>query len=162
MQLRHRITRIGIALGATAGAGLLALALAGPASASTAKPHLPLPFSDTLTLTSGGSTFVYRVHLHETPVGPWWDPTSVELITGTLRDTYEPVPISLPVYGVEFDHGKVVISVSYPTTGVDAGGQGVRTFSGQELGFGPFSPVKGTFTETGPNMESGPFTLLFL
>jgi hypothetical protein len=143
--------------------GILGLAggAAGAASASVTHPHIPPPsacratmFShDRLTLTDGTTNFVYRVNLHLTPAGPIFNP--VEVVSGALCDTYEPIPIALPVHGVVFGDN-VVFSVAYPSTGPDAGDQGVRTFSGV---IGPWGQVSGSWSETGTEAGSGPFTL---
>jgi hypothetical protein len=124
------------------------------ASAATVAPatvmayHVPAP--DQLALTFQGNTYKYNVNLHETWVAP-----GVELISGTLRDTYEPVAINLPVHGVQFGND-AVISVQYPSSGPDAGSQGVRTFSGT---VGLHGATSGNWSETGSEAGSGTFTL---
>jgi hypothetical protein len=146
VQLRNIGRRAAIAAAATIAAGGLALGVAGAASAAP----LPFPTADHLTLTYGGGTYTYTVNLHEQFVAP-----GEELITGTLRDTYEPHPLTLPVFGVQ--SGRVVVfSVSYPVFGPDAGSQGVRTFSGTE---GVFGKVAGLWSETGSEGGAGTFTL---
>jgi hypothetical protein len=148
----------GIAAGAIAGS----VALAGGASAATTNvpaPHLPAACqthvrgSDNLQLTFDNQTFRYQVRLRLSPV---FFQRGVLVVSGTLCDTNEPVPLVLPVHGVIFGHGIAILSVVYPTVGPDAGNQGVRTFSGV---IGPHGSVAGTWSETGTEAGSGPFTL---
>jgi hypothetical protein len=110
--------------------------------------------SDNLSLTFGTTTFNYQVRLHETNVGPWW--SGVKVISGTLCDPYEPVqPAIFQVHGVQFGND-AVFSVQYPTTGPDAGNQGIRSFAGN---VGLFGHTAGHWSETGTEGGSGPFTL---
>jgi hypothetical protein len=148
--LRKRTAAI-LAATAIGAGGLTVAALTAPGAnaattstavvATTHSAHkVVLVGSNVLELTFNGSTFVYKVHFVAVPIAP-----GVWLITGTLKDKYEPVPITLPLDGVQI--GKTVIfSVSYPTTGVDAGDQGVRTFVGT---FDHHEINDGTWSETG-------------
>jgi hypothetical protein len=111
------------------------------------------PDPDNLVLTFDGNTYTYNTHLTLRWIAP-----GLLLVGGTLTDNYEPVHIKLPVHGVVFGN-KVVFSVSYPTTGPDAGSQGVRTFSGV---VGPFGHVAGAWSETGTEAGSGTFTLALI
>lgn len=140
------------------------VAFASGASASTTNVPAPLPRacavhtfrSDNLQLNLGASSFNYQVRLRLTPIFQFQRGSGVILISGTLCDTYEPIPLVLPVHGLIFDHGVVVLSVDYPTVGPDAGNQGVRTFVGV---IGPHGQVNGTWSETGTEAGSGPFHL---
>lgn len=139
-----------------AGASIAGMAMAATGasaatvqSASVMSAKLPTP-ADQLTLTYQGKQYTYNVKLHETWIAPGF-----KVVSGTLRDTYEPQPINLPVYGVDFN-GDAVLSVQYPATGVDAGPQGLRTFVGN---VGPHGSVTGTYSETGSEAASGPFSL---
>lgn len=160
MQLRNLGRRAALLGGLGIAATALTLSTgAASAFASTTTPHIPsacratLFSHDKLTLTLGTSDFTYKVNLHLTPAGPFF--SNVEVVSGTLCDTYEPVPLALPVHGITFGDD-VVFSVAYPSTGVDAGDQGVRTFSGV---IGPWGMVTGDWTETGTEAGSGTFTL---
>jgi hypothetical protein len=144
----------GIASAALLGGGALAVA-ATSASAAVAAPaslvaYHPAPSPDQLKLQFEGNTYTYNVNLREVRVAP-----GTELVFGMLRDSYEPHAINLPVDGVQFGND-VVISVQYPSTGPDAGNQGVRTFSGV---VGPHGHVTGSWSETGTEAGSGAFTL---
>jgi hypothetical protein len=124
-----------------------------PSWTPTCNPSLDsvtLPLPNTLTLTFNGSPFAYNVHINLRFVAP-----GLLLVGGTLTDNFEPVSLKLPIHGVLFGN-KVVFSVSYPTTGPDAGSQGVRTFSGV---VGPFGHVTGLWSETGTEAGSGAFQL---
>lgn len=134
---------------ATSAASASAATVSTMSSVSAPAPHFRAP--DQLKLTFQGNTYTYNVRLHEQWVAP-----GVVLVTGHLRDSYEPQAISLPVTGVIFDGNDVVLSVQYPATGTDAGNQGVRTFSGT---VGPHGYVTGSWSETGSEAGSGPFTL---
>lgn len=137
------------------------VALASGASAATTNHPAPLPRacathsfrSDDLRLNLGASTFHYQVRLR---IQPELFQRGVFAVNGTLCDTNEPIPLVLPVHGVLFGHGVVVLSVVYPTVGPDAGNQGVRTFSGV---IGPHGQVNGTWSETGTEAGTGPFHL---
>jgi hypothetical protein len=148
-----------LSIGALAGT----VAFAGGASAATTgQPHptqLPracathVRASDNLRLNLGTSNFNYQVRLRLAPV---FFQRGVLVISGTLCDTNEPIPAVLPVHGVIFGH-VAVFSVSYPTTGPDAGNQGVRTFVGV---IGPHGQiVGGHWSETGTEAGSGLFSL---
>ena len=146
-----------VAAGALAGS----VAFAGGASAAvTSHRPAPLPracavhspFSDRLQLTFNNTNYNYQVRLRLSPV---FFQRGVLVVSGTLCDLNEPVPLVLPVHGIIFGH-VAVFSVSYPTTGPDAGNQGVRTFAGI---IGPFGHVTGSWSETGTEAGSGPFTL---
>jgi hypothetical protein len=144
----------GIASAALLGGGALAVA-ATSASAAVAAPASLVAYHpgfnpDELKLQFEGNTYTYNVNLREVRVAP-----GVELVFGTLRDTYEPHAINLQVDGVQFGND-VVISTQYPTTGPDAGNQGDRTFSGV---VGPHGHVTGSWSETGTEDGSGAFTL---
>lgn len=110
------------------------------------------PTPDQLHLVFQGHTYNYNVRLRTQWVAP-----GTFLVRGYLTDSYEPQAINLPVRGVIFGNGDVVLSVQYPTTGPDAGNQGLRTFSGQITG--PHGQVTGVWDETGTEAGSGPFTL---
>lgn len=146
-------------------AGVLALGLgaglAPAALASTSAPAKPFYNSceanglNVLKLTLGTANYKYPVALHTIKVN------GTGLVSGWLRDNYEPVPASFPLHGVTFRANGVcdiVVSTAYPTSGPDAGGQGVRTFSGVISKYGI---VNGTYTETGKNAEAGTFSLVF-
>lgn len=146
-----------LSIGAIAGS----VAFAGGASAATTNHPAPLPracavhvrSSDNLRLNLGASNFNYQVRLRLAPV---FFQRGVLVVSGTLCDTNEPVPLVLPVHGVIFGH-VAVFSVSYPTTGPDAGNQGVRTFVGV---IGPHGQiVGGHWSETGTEAGSGLFSL---
>ena len=107
-------------------------------------------------LTYAGSTYTYRVHFL-TLLLRGHHGIKVELLSGALRDTYEPQALTLPLYGA-ISGNQVVFSVRYPVTGVDAGNQGVRTFSGT---IGHHGQVTGTWSETGTEAGTGPFSLVF-
>lgn len=153
-----------IRIAAVSGLGIAAIAgsvaLSTSASASTVNRPAPLPAacrthvraSDDLQLKLGTSTFNYQARLRLSPV---LFQRGVLTISGTLCDANEPVPLVLPVHGVIFGN-LAVFSVSYPTVGVDAGNQGVRTFSGV---IGRHGQVLGRWSETGTENGSGPFTL---
>ena len=115
------------------------VAFASGASASTTNVPAPLPRAcavhtfqgDNLRLNLGASNFNYQVRLRLSPV---LFQRGVLVVSGTLCDANEPIPMVVPVHGIIFGH-VAVISVSYPTFGPDAGNQGVRTFVGV---IGPF------------------------
>ena len=95
-----------LSVGALAGS----IALASGASASTTHPApLPAacrvtPFSNKLTLTFLGHNYIYAARLRVTPIRPFFfGPNSVSLVSGTLCDPYEAVPLILPVHGVVFN-----------------------------------------------------------
>lgn len=150
-----------ISIAAIGGSAVLAT---GASAATTGQPtpaptHLPRACavhtraSDNLQLNLGVSNFNYQVRLRITPE---LFQRGVYAVNGTLCDTNEPIPLVLPVHGVLFGHGVVVLSVVYPSVGPDAGNQGVRTFSGV---IGPFGQVNGAWTETGTEAGSGLFHL---
>lgn len=108
-----------------------------------------------VVLTYDGSQYTYQVQFRTLLLrGPHG--TKVELLTGKLTDKYEPVPLTLPLSGT-ISGNHVVFSVRYPSKGVDAGNQGVRTFKGTIDRHGK---VTGTWSETGSEAGSGPFSLL--
>jgi hypothetical protein len=137
-----------LAIGGAIAGAVIPASSAAASTVSLASYKAPAP--DQLKLVYDGTTYTYDVSLHEQFVAP-----GVELISGTLRDTYEPAAISLPVHGIQFGDD-AVLSVKYPTSGIDAGDQGVRTFSGT---VGLFGHVTGHWSETGTENGSGPFTL---
>jgi hypothetical protein len=105
-----------------------------------------------LKLVDGTTTYTYPALFlsHYAGGGVW-------VISGIIRDNYEPVHVNLQVHGIQFGND-VVLSVSYPTTGPDAGNQGVRTFSGV---IGAGEHVTGDYSETGPENIAGTFLLVF-
>ena len=140
-------------------AGAVATTAASSASAAPAAPaavavaHVQHQYQlngrNQVALTYQGSTYKYAVQFRTQQVyGQLWGQRD-ELLTGRLTDSY--LPGILPVNGVIFGN-HVVFSVVYP------GVQGVRTFSGT---IGDHGRVAGTWTETGSEAGSGPFTLAF-
>jgi len=155
--------------------GFSALAVAGgaaaavlPATAASAAPvttmsvirpihqQWQLNGPNKVVLTYAGSQYTYKVQfrtlLFRGPHG-----IKVELLTGKLRDTYEPKALTMRLSG-SISGNKVVFSVSYPSKGPDAGNQGVRTFKGT---IDKHGKVTGTWSETGSEAGSGPFHLVF-
>lgn len=165
MSIRYKLAK-GLVIAASAGAliaGAATASFAGttptPTPTVTVTPSpSPLPVTcrsrDKITLTFNGHQFRYPVVLRLTPLRPFF--SGNVLVTGTLCDTYEAVPLVLNVHGLIFGGDATVFSVRYPTVGVDAGPQGVRTFSGL---VGPFGHVIGSWSETGSENGAGPFSL---
>ncbi len=145
--------------GAVALAATSASAATMPAATMSAVKPLPaaqqwqLNGRNEVVLTFNGNTYTYHVQFRTQIVREHGG--KVELLTGTLRDTYEPSAISLPITGV-INGNHVTFSVSYPRYGVDAGNQGVRTFSGTIRNFGH---VSGNWSETGSEGGSGTWYL---
>jgi len=154
-------------------AGASALALAGVVAASAASasaaPAAPattvsahyqyqrpwqLNGHNTVSLTYLGSTWTYKVQFSTYKVPISWQKQG-ELLTGMLTDKgLAKGQQTLQVNGVIFGN-YVVFSVVYPANSV--GQQGVRTFSGT---IDKHGNVTGSWTETGTEAGSGPFTLL--
>lgn len=155
MNLKSLLLKGGVVAGSLGLLGGGAAVLATSASAATAAPAIVMshrtPMPDQLKLTFQGTTYTYNVQLRTQWVG-----NGTFLVRGHLTDTYEPQTISLPVSGVIFGNGDVVLSLQYPTSGPDAGPQGLRTFSGH---IGPGGVVTGVWDETGSEAGSGQFTL---
>jgi hypothetical protein len=157
----RRYTVAGLAVAAMAGSGLAVAATA--ADAATATPatlmayHTPAQWElrgvNDVSLTFEGNTYTYVAHFRTQVIRTRYG--SVELLTGSLTDTYEPVTLTLPLQGT-ISGNHVVFSVRYPTRGVDAGNQGVRTFSGTINRHGD---VSGVWFESGSEHGSGPFSL---
>jgi hypothetical protein len=148
---------IGLAASAAITAGVAVPATAAFASPASPAHNIPVTCAspvnhDQLSLKLGTSTYNYKVRLQLQTISFF---PRVEVVSGTLCDNYEPVHIALPVHGIVFGN-VVVISVQYPSTGPDAGNQGVRTFSGV---IGPFGHVIGSWSETGAEAGAGTFTL---
>jgi hypothetical protein len=152
--MKNLLIKAGLVAGTVAAVAVPVGVAATSASAATVAPAAVMsyrvPAPDQLKLTYQGNTYTYKVQLREQWVAP-----GVEVISGHLTDTYEPVAINLPVHGIQFGND-AVLSVSYPTTGPDAGNQGVRTFSGV---VGLHGATSGNWSETGTEAGSGPFTL---
>jgi hypothetical protein len=152
-------------------AGASALALAGVVAASaataSAAPAAPaatasahyqyqrqweLRGPNQVSLTYLGSTYTYKVQFSTYKVPISWQKQG-ELLTGTLTDKgLAKGQQTLQVNGTIFGN-YVVFSVVYPASGP----QGVRTFSGT---IDKHGNVAGSWTETGTEAGSGPFTLL--
>jgi hypothetical protein len=156
---RLRKWATGLIVGASllgGGAATIA-ATAGTASASEVHHVMPvvhpthLNGRNELKLVLNGTTYTYNVRFTSFNLGG-----GTSLIVGSLRDTYEPHAITLQVHGVQFGND-VVFSVVYPTTGPDAGNQGVRTFSGTIV----LGHVTGSWSETGTEAGAGTWSLEF-
>lgn len=146
------------AAGVVAAAGLTLGLTASANAAPLPKPKPPvceLSGRNVVQLKDGASTYTYLARFASAPAGP-----GTEVISGWIRDAYEPVPVNLPVHGVAFQAGPgcdMVFSVAYPVTGPDAGNQGVRTFSGAVA----HRHLAGAWSETGTEDGAGTFTLAF-
>lgn len=159
--MRKNIRTLVASAAILASAGGVSAVAATAASAASAAPAVTmaahvsqarLSGPNVLSLTFNGHTYNYNIRTATIPVS-----RNLSLVAGSLRDSYEPQPVNLPIQGVIFGND-VVLSVQYPTTGPDAGPQGVRTFSGT---IGAHGHVSGTWNETGSENGSGTFSLLF-
>jgi len=143
-----------------AGAASASAAPAAPATTVSAHYQYQRPWQlnghNTVSLTYLGSTWTYKVQFstqYNYGQPPWAQKD--QLLTGKLTDTGLPAgQQTLQVNGVIFGN-YVVFSVVYPANSV--GQQGVRTFSGT---IDKHGNVTGSWTETGTEAGSGPFTLL--
>jgi hypothetical protein len=141
-----------LSLAGVVAASAASASAASAAPATTVSAHYPVHRSwdlngrNEVSLTYLGGTFTYQVRFSQQRGG--------ELLTGMLTDKgLAKGQQVLQVNGVVFGN-YVVFSVVYPASGT----QGVRTFSGTIAKDGS---VAGSWTETGTEAGSGPFTLLF-
>lgn len=161
----RKMAVIGLTTAALAGGTLASAAI--PASAATAnvttvssvqRPVQAVPALqgfNILQLRFLGQPFRYNVFFRSFQVG-----RNVWIIRGTLRDNFEPIPLTLRIQG--FQVGRhVEFSVVYPSVGPDAGTQGTRTFDGTIVrGFFGSNRVSGNWSETGTEGGFGSWSLL--